>query len=269
MERRIVSYDDVGSPTLFAGLDNPPGPLASPGRKSTRSSRSAWARRAVAAGATASLLAAGAIAAPSAGAATAEGEPGTIVNGAPLTDTNGNTLQAHGGGFLRQTVNPETNEPDPDGVDTWFWVGEDKSSNSANGNPVHLYKSVDLTNWEDLGIILDTNSFDEGGNQPLNHNKLERPKLLFNEQTGKYVLWVHYETASSYSASELIVATSDTVAGRYTVKGGDDGTSVHFRPGAGENSVDAFGNRYGSAVRDWDDSITSRITGLSDINTSR
>ena len=194
---------------------------------------------------------------------------GTVVNGEPLLDTNGKAVQAHGGGFLRQKVDPETNKPAPDGVDTYFWVGEDKSSNSATGNPVHLYKSTDLTHWEDLGTILDFASEDQGGNRPLNHNKIERPKLLFNEKTGRYVLWAHYETASSYTASEVIVATSATVAGPYTIEGGADGTSVHFRPGAGDNRVEAFGNRYGSAVRDWDSSITSKVEGASDINTSQ
>ena len=261
-----MSRNEVSSPNIFVGFDNPPGPTS---RRRRSRAYSAWVRRAVAAGATACLLAAGAVVAPSAIAAVPGSGPGTVANGVPLTDTNGNTIQAHGGGFLKQKVNPETNAPDPNGVDTWFWVGEDKSSNSANGNPVHLYKSIDLTNWEDLGTILDTASFDEGGNQPLNHNKLERPKLLYSEQTGKYVLWVHYETASSYSASEILIATSDSVAGTYTIQGGADGTSVHSRPGAGENSVEAFGNRYGSAVRDWDNSITSRITGKADINTSR
>ena len=198
-----------------------------------------------------------------------EGSSGTVKNGEALLDTTGNPIQAHGGGFLRQKVDPSTNKPDPNGVDTYFWVGEDKSSNSATGNPVHLYKSIDLTHWEDLGTILDSSSEDEGGNRPLNHNKLERPKLLFNEKTGKYVLWVHYETAASYTASELVVATSDSVAGPYTIEGGSDGTSVHFRPGVGDNRVEAFGNRYGSAVRDWDSSIASEVEGASDVNTSK
>src|SRR5690606_656761 len=35
------------------------------------------------------------------------------------------------------------------------------------------------------------------------------------------------------------------------------------------NEVEAFGNRYGSAVRDWDTSITSKITGVPDVNTSK
>ncbi len=226
-------------------------------------------RRTLAAGFAASLLVTGLAVSPASAVPEDADEVGSFANGVTVHDTDGDDIQAHGGGFLRQKVNPETNAPDPDGVDTYFWVGEDKSSNSAVGNPVHLYKSVDLTTWEDLGIILDSTSQDEGGNRPFNHNKVERPKLLYNEESGKYVLWVHYETAASYSASEIAVATADSVAGPYTLKGGDDGTSVHFRPGAGDNRVEAFGNRYGSAVRDWDTSIWSRVEGVSDVNPSR
>ncbi len=231
-----------------------------------------WGRppRVVAAGLAVTVITAGALMAPAAaGAAEPAPSTGIFPNGQTVLDTDGKSVQAHGGGFLEQKVDPETNRPDPDGVTTYFWVGEDKSSNSAVGNPVHLYKSTDLTHWEDLGIILDVSSQDEGGNRPLNHNKLERPKLLYNEATGQYVLWAHYETAASYTASELVVATSDTVTGPYTIEGGQDGTSVHFRPGAGDNRPEAFGNRYGSAVRDWDASITSKVEGASDINPSK
>ena len=166
-----------------------------------------------------------------------ESQNSTILNGEPFYDTNGNAIQAHGGGFLKVE-------------DTYYWVGEDKSNNSAIGNPVHLYSSNDLVNWKDEGLILTPQSKTADGRQPLNHCKLERPKLVYNEKTKKYVLWVHYETAVSYTASELIVATADNVKGPYTIT-----DKLHFRPGAGDNDPEAFGDRYGSGIEDWDSQI--------------
>ena len=176
-------------------------------------------------------------------AVSTEEQNNTIVNGEPFYDTNGNAIQAHGGGFLKVE-------------DTYYWVGEDKSNNSAVGNPVHLYSSNDLVNWQDEGLILTPQSKTADGRQPLNHCKLERPKLLYNEKTQKYVLWVHYETAADYAASEVIVATADDVKGPYTLT-----NKTHFRPGAGDNSPEAFGDRYGAGIEDWDAQIN--INGVS------
>src|SRR5690606_10754191 len=57
-----------------------------------------------------------------------------INNTETYLDTEGNPIQAHGGGFLKVG-------------DIYYWVGEDKSNNSAVGNPIHLYSSTDLENW--------------------------------------------------------------------------------------------------------------------------
>ncbi|ARY90478.1 discoidin domain-containing protein [Lacticaseibacillus styriensis] len=136
----------------------------------------------------------------------------TINVGTSWTDTDGNTIQAHGGGFLQQT--------DTDGSPIYYWVGEDKSTNSANFNGVRLYSSKDLIHWQNRGQILKSDAV-EG----LKDCKIERPKLLYNAKSGKYVLWAHWEDASGYSSSQIMVATSDTVDGQYQFLG-------HWRPGA-------------------------------------
>lgn len=132
-------------------------------------------------------------------------------------DTEGKPIQAHGGGFLQQTAE--------DGKPIYYWVGENKIHNSAVFHAVSLYSSRDLVNWTYEGDIID--QFTEtvkGAEYTLLDNKWERPKLLHNEKTGKYVLWGHWETAGSYASSQVVVATADHVAGPYKVLG-------HWRPG--------------------------------------
>ena len=128
-------------------------------------------------------------------------------------DTEGAAIQAHGGGFLQR--------PDTDGTPIYYWAGEDKSHDSSNFYGISLYSSKDLLNWTYRNTIL---LYDEA-NKGLSHNKIERPKLVYNEATHKYVLWGHWEDESGYSSSQICVATSDTVDGTYTLLG-------HWRPGA-------------------------------------
>ncbi|MCI9531162.1 MAG: hypothetical protein HFH38_05345 [Lachnospiraceae bacterium] len=203
-----------------------------------------------------------------------------IESGKTMYDTNGRPIQAHGGGFLKVPKGTQVNSAGERlAEDTYYWVGEDKSNNSAIGNPVHMYKSSDLVNWIDVGVVLGPKSKTATGRTPLNHCKLERPKLVFNAKTGQYVLWVHYETSVSYSASELLVATSKYVEGNGVVKVEEnsyqnatsydiveqptrigetvtaDSGKVHFRPASGDNDPQAFGDRYGSGIEDWDSAL--------------
>ncbi len=143
-----------------------------------------------------------------------DGDYTSVPVGQPWFDTEGNSIQAHGGGFLEH-----------DGA--YYWVGEDKAHNQASFNGTNLYRSVDLLNWEFVTQIL----VPEASGLDCNVRgsatcKVERPKLLFNEDTQKFVLWGHWETADSYSASEVVVATSDTIDGDYVVE-------YHGRPGEG------------------------------------
>jgi hypothetical protein len=138
--------------------------------------------------------------------------------GQPWKDTDGDIIQAHGGGFLEY------------GGKYW-WVGEDKAHNKATFNGVNLYSSTDLKNWKFEKTILTPSS-----DPALANCKVERPKLLYNEKTNKFVLWGHWETSTSYAASRLVVATSDTIDGDYEY-------IKHFRPGVGEVAIlDSNGN---------------------------
>ncbi|MFF2060431.1 discoidin domain-containing protein [Streptomyces sp. NPDC058200] len=179
-----------------------------------------------------------AIGAPASQAAAASGSK-PIPNGQPFNDTAGDPIDAHGGGVLKKGG-------------TYYWVGENRADGGYIFNGVNLYTSKDLENWTNAGQILSPDTRDTQGNRILGHSKVERPKLLFNEKKKKYVLWGHWETAASYAASEVIVATADKPEGPYTIT-----SAGHFRPGAGNEGEDAMGNRVGQLVEDWDTSAKS------------
>ena len=117
-------------------------------------------------------------------------------------DTNGNRIHAHGGSIL--TVG-----------DTFYWYGENKEKSVPGSNIWHygvrMYKSKDLYNWEDLGLVLPP-VLDDPKN-PLNPGQfMDRPHILFCAKTGKFVLWMKI-----LSQGVVTIATADAVTGPYTV----------------------------------------------------
>lgn len=120
----------------------------------------------------------------------------TIKNGQLWRDTNGNVMQAHAPGFVRVG-------------DVWFMCGEDRAN---YWNPdVNLYSSNDLVHWKfERKIIQNGVTRPELGNGRF----IERPKLLYNQKTDKYVVWCHYEQGK-YGASEAAVFECDSVNGDY------------------------------------------------------
>lgn len=120
----------------------------------------------------------------------------TIRNGQAWTDTDGNSVQAHGAGFLLVD-------------DTFYMIGEDRSD---TWHPdVNMYSSKDLVNWKfENKIIKNGVTHPELGSSRM----IERPKLMRNPKTGKFVVWCHWE-AGNYGASEAGVFQSDKVNGDY------------------------------------------------------
>ncbi|MFD0671029.1 family 43 glycosylhydrolase [Cohnella sp. GCM10027633] len=125
----------------------------------------------------------------------------TITNGPVWYDTTGGTIQAHGGSIIKVGS-------------TYYWIGEDKLHNSASFRNVVCYSSSDLKNWQWVSYPLKPSSHAE-----LQNSKVERPKVIYNSTTGKYVMWMHYENATDYSLGRVAVASSSNVCGAYTYHG--------------------------------------------------
>jgi beta-xylosidase len=130
-------------------------------------------------------------------------------------DTAGVPINAHGGGILHHEG-------------TYYWFGEHKIEGEA-GNfahvGVHVYSSRDLYNWQDEGIALRVS--DDLASDITKGCILERPKVIFNRRTGKFVMWFHVERKQTgYGSALNAVAVADAVTGPYTFL-------RTFRPNAG------------------------------------
>jgi sucrose-6-phosphate hydrolase SacC (GH32 family) len=120
----------------------------------------------------------------------------TIQNGQLWKTATGAVVQAHAPGFLRVG-------------NIWYMCGEDRS---RPWNPdVNLYSSTDLKTWKFENKITQNGlTTSELGRTRM----IERPKLLYNAKTGKYLVWCHYESRN-YGASEAACFESDSVNGTY------------------------------------------------------
>ncbi len=119
-------------------------------------------------------------------------------------DDKGVAINAHGGGILVH-----------DGV--YYWFGEHKIAGEAGNKAhvgVHCYSSTDLYNWKDEGIAL---AVSEDPNSEITKECiLERPKVIYNEATQKFVMWFHLELkGQGYNAARCGVAVAEKPTGPY------------------------------------------------------
>lgn len=138
-----------------------------------------------------------------------------MINGQKWFDADGNVIHAHGGHMLQF-----------DGF--YYWYGEDRRENFY----VACYRSKDLKKWEFMSHSLTTNSKCEHtrlkmADLSLFHDidgekrkvNIERPKVLYNELTKKFVMWMHYENGENYQDARCAIATSDTPDGEFVYHG--------------------------------------------------
>jgi hypothetical protein len=133
-----------------------------------------------------------------------------ITPGRTWLDTTGNPINAFGGYALYAEG-------------TYYWYGEKRNSTTwnpefgtANTEGVSVYSSTDLMNWTPRGYAL---SYTTSRNADLAPGRvIERPRVIYNAATKKYVMWVHVDTAD-YSYARAAWATSDTPAGPFTYQG--------------------------------------------------
>jgi hypothetical protein len=130
----------------------------------------------------------------------------TITNGGFWNDTSGKRIEAHGAGLIKVG-------------DTWYWIGEDKSHNSGTFKGVNAYASKDLSHWEFRNAIITKSTSTE---LAASGRIIERPKVIHNDTTNQYVMWLHWD-GNNYADAEAGVFTCATVDGNYTLKS-------HFRP---------------------------------------
>ena len=163
----------------------------------------------------------------------------TGAEGEMMLDTNGVAIQAHGGQIQKLG-------------NKYYWIGEDKTNDYKPCPGIHMYTSDDLYNWKDEGLVLKTmktqselkNDYfsalygdlsdeeqyaiyedlwmGEGGEGCV----IERPKMLHNPKTGKYVIWFHADGTTVHMGVE----THNTV-GKFQNRVGVQ--VARYQPGVG------------------------------------
>ncbi|ALJ01198.1 beta-glucanase [Rufibacter tibetensis] len=140
----------------------------------------------------------------------------TIKSGEIWPDTEGKHINAHGGGILYYKG-------------TYYWFGEHKTEGRRGNSTlfgVGAYSSKDLTSWKNEGIVLKVEEADSTS-EIIKGCVIERPKVVYNARTKKFVMWFHLELkGKGYEAARTGVATSDNPTGPYTYL-------KSYRPNAG------------------------------------
>ena len=117
-------------------------------------------------------------------------------------DTEGNYINAHGGGILVHNGK-------------YYWFGEHRPAKGPSTLVgVNCYSSTDLEKWKYEGVALSVS--EEKGSDIGRGCIIERPKVIYNQRTGKFVMWFHLELrGKGYEAARTAVAVSDTPEGPY------------------------------------------------------
>lgn len=140
-------------------------------------------------------------------------------------DVTGEVINAHGGGVIYAEGK-------------YYWVGEKRGRRGSEG--VNVYSSADLYNWkhEALAFVPDADTTSEVARGCI----MERPKVIYNKKTKKYVLWFHLELRrQGYRAARAGVAVSDKITGPYVYQ-------HSFRPnGNMSRDMTIFEDKDGSA----------------------
>ena len=129
-------------------------------------------------------------------------------------DTDGNILNVSDGGVIYA-----------DGLYHWYGMALQPKPFAGHGeggqvtlSGVNMYASADLTNWTYEGVVLRCSPDEDG---PLRAPmRFERPKIIYNETTQKFVLWCHYvgypgDHGFSDTGGEALAAVSEKVNGPY------------------------------------------------------
>lgn len=121
-------------------------------------------------------------------------------------DTNGKRIHAHGGSILYENGR-------------YYWYGENKEKTTGENGIWHwgirCYVSDDLYNWEYLGLIIPPEPDDPAST--LHPSRcVDRPHILHNARTGKYVCWLKVMFTDGTQRCTILVA--DQLLGPYTKK---------------------------------------------------
>lgn len=128
----------------------------------------------------------------------------SICPGKEWLDTKGNRIQAHGGSVMYENG-------------MYYWYGENKEKTTGDSPIWHwgvrCYSSKDLYNWEDCGIIIPPEP-DNPQSSLHPYAKMDRPHIIYNKKTGKYVCWMKIMNDEEKTQT-VTVLVADQLLGPY------------------------------------------------------
>ncbi len=135
----------------------------------------------------------------------------SFLPGQKWLDTNGKPIQAHGGSVFFENGK-------------FYFYGENKEFTTGDGKVwtygVRMYSSDDLYNWDDEGIVFAPSDKWSDPHHPA--RILDRPHILHNPRTGKYVMYMKFagtaEQPDNWGIQYMGVATADRITGPYTLQ---------------------------------------------------
>lgn len=139
-----------------------------------------------------------------------------LTQGDVWKDTEGNPINAHGAGVMYHEG-------------TYYLFGEIKKGPThlvpgqnwedyrVAAGGVSCYASKDLVHWQYKGVALAPDTTDSQSDLHIS-KVIERPKVIYNNSTGQFVMWMHIDK-EDYSYARAGVAVSDRVEGPYTYIG--------------------------------------------------
>lgn len=123
-------------------------------------------------------------------------------------DSNGEQINAHAGGILVHNGK-------------YYWYGqimvEGASPYGSNAQVgMSCYVSSDLYHWENKGVALKV--FNDSLHFLAKGCKIERPKVIYNAKTRKFVMWFHHDILGQGHRNALTgVAVSNDAVGPFTL----------------------------------------------------
>ena len=208
----------------------------------------------------------------------------TGYEGTMIQDTNGINIQAHGGQIQKLGSK-------------YYWIGEDKTNDYKPCPGIHMYSSSDLYNWDDEGLVLKTMKSESDlseeyfaklyGDLPYDEQYaiyedlwqgdgndgcvIERPKMLYNKNTNKYIIWFHADGTtpsskgqSNYAKAKAGIAISESPIGPFKLLG----TYLLVNDDKYDHSWDKIGGHVRDMNLFQDDDGTAYVIYSSDGNTN-
>lgn len=145
-------------------------------------------------------------------AANAQNGKQLLTPGEKWKDDKGNFINAHGAGVLFYN-------------ETYYLFGEIKKGKThlvpnqnwedyrVEAGGISCYSSKDLIQWKYESIALVPNKSDSSSDIHIS-KVIERPKVIYNARTKKFVMWMHIDK-EDYSYAHIGVAVSDQPEGPY------------------------------------------------------